>query len=130
MTSMRIPSLVVAAMHALFAGFNALDGAFADGGHVWRPLLAVLLLPLGAGRILALVLMRRSRLDYRPRHRGHAAIPNVGETPRSSGREAGKIIEDAMERLSGQTIIHGILKRYKWMRARHSPDYRHSLGGG
>ncbi len=54
MTSFRIPVLILAVIHAIFAGFTALVGAFADGGDVWQRLLVVLLHPLGAagGRLI------------------------------------------------------------------------------
>ena len=60
MTGIRIVLLVVAAVHALFVGFTALAGAFADGGGIWQRLLLVLLHPLGAAGVLALVLRPRS----------------------------------------------------------------------
>ena len=50
---------VLAMMHALFAGFTALVGAFANGGDVWQRLLVVLLHPLGAAGVLVLVLRPR-----------------------------------------------------------------------
>lgn len=59
MTRFRVPLLVLASIHALVAGFTALVGAFANGGDVWQRLLLVLLHPLGAAGILALVLIRR-----------------------------------------------------------------------
>ena len=55
MTGFRIPALVLAVIHALFAGFTALVGAFADGGDVWQRLLVVLVHPLGAAGVLLLV---------------------------------------------------------------------------
>ena len=60
MTSFRMSVTVLAVMHALFAGFTALVGAFATGGDIWQRLLVVLLHPLGAAGVLVLVL--RSRL--------------------------------------------------------------------
>ena len=60
MTSFRMSVAVLAVMHAVFAGFTALVGAFANGGDVWQRLLVVLLHPLGAAGVLVLVL--------RPRH--------------------------------------------------------------
>ena len=55
----RVPVLFLALVHALFAGFTALVGAFADGGDVWQRLLLVLLHPLGAAALLLLVLRPR-----------------------------------------------------------------------
>ena len=55
MTGFRISVLVLAVIHALFAGFTALVGAFADGGDVWQRLLVVLVHPLGAAGVLLLV---------------------------------------------------------------------------
>ena len=59
MTWSRIPVLVLAVIHALFAGFTALVGAFANGGDLWQRLLLVLLHPLGAAAVLLLVLRPR-----------------------------------------------------------------------
>ena len=59
MTSFRMSVTVLAMMHALFAGFTALVGAFANGGDVWQRLLVVLLHPLGAAGVLVLVLRPR-----------------------------------------------------------------------
>ena len=59
MTWSRIPVLVLAVIHALFAGLTALVGAFANGGDVWQRLLLVLLHPLGAAALLLLVLRPR-----------------------------------------------------------------------
>ena len=59
MTSFRMLVTVLAVMHALFAGFTALVGAFANGGDVWQRLLVVLLHPLGAAGVLVLVLRPR-----------------------------------------------------------------------
>ena len=59
MTSFRMSVTVLAVMHALFAGFTALVGAFANGGDVWQRLLVVLLHPLGAAGVLVLVLRPR-----------------------------------------------------------------------
>ena len=56
MTSFRISVTVLAVIHAVFAGFTALVGAFANGGDVWQRLLVVLLHPLGAAGLLLLVL--------------------------------------------------------------------------
>ena len=50
---------VLAVIHAVFAGFTALVGAFANGGDVWQRLLVVLLHPLGAAGLLLLVLRPR-----------------------------------------------------------------------
>ena len=50
---------VLAVMHALFASFTALVGAFANGGDIWQRLLVVLLHPLGAAGVLVLVLAPR-----------------------------------------------------------------------
>ena len=54
MTSFRMSVTVLAVMHALFAGFTALGGAFANGGDIWQRLLVVLLHPLGAAGVLVL----------------------------------------------------------------------------
>ena len=54
MTSFRMSVTVLAVMHALFAGFTALVGAFANGGDIWQRLLVVLLHPLGAAGVLVL----------------------------------------------------------------------------
>ena len=51
--------LVLGVIHALFAGFTALVGAFANGGDVWQRLLVVLLHPLGAAGVLLLVFVPR-----------------------------------------------------------------------
>ena len=59
MTSFRMSVTVLAVMHAVFAGFTALVGAFANGGDVWQRLLVVLLHPLGAAGVLMLVLRPR-----------------------------------------------------------------------
>ena len=59
MTSFRMSVAVLAVMHAVFAGFTALVGAFANGGDVWQRLLVVLLHPLGAAGVLVLVLRPR-----------------------------------------------------------------------
>jgi hypothetical protein len=56
MTSFRMSVTVLAVMHALFAGFTALVGAFANGGDVWQRLLVVLLHPLGAAGATILAL--------------------------------------------------------------------------
>lgn len=52
----RIPVLVLAALHATFAGFTASVGLFADGGDLPQRLVLVLLHPLGAAGVLLLVL--------------------------------------------------------------------------
>ena len=59
MTWSRIPVLVLAVIHTLFAGLTALVGAFANGGDLWQRLLLVLLHPLGAAALLLLVLRPR-----------------------------------------------------------------------
>jgi hypothetical protein len=59
MSIFRILLLILAVIHALFAGFTALVGAFANGGGVWERLLMVLLHPLGAAGVLLLVLAPR-----------------------------------------------------------------------
>ena len=59
MTTFRISVTVLAVIHAVFAGFTALVGAFANGGDVWQRLLVVLLHPLGAAGLLLLVLRPR-----------------------------------------------------------------------
>ena len=59
MTRFRISVTVLAVIHAVFAGFTALVGAFANGGDVWQRLLLVLLHPLGAAGVLLLVLWPR-----------------------------------------------------------------------
>ena len=59
MTSFRISVTVLAVIQAVFAGFTALVGAFADGGDVWQRLLVTLLHPLGAAGVLLLVLRPR-----------------------------------------------------------------------
>ena len=51
--------LVLSVFHAIFAGFTALVGAFANGGDVWQRLLLVLLHPVGAAGLLLLVLAPR-----------------------------------------------------------------------
>ena len=50
---------VLAVIHAVFAGFTALVGAFANGGDAWQRLLVVILHPLGAAGVLMLVLRPR-----------------------------------------------------------------------
>ena len=57
MISFRISVLVLAVIHAIFAGFTAVVGAFANGGDVWERLLVILLHPLGAAGVLLLVLL-------------------------------------------------------------------------
>ncbi len=59
MTSFRNSVMVLAVIHAFFVGFTALVGAFANGGDNWQRLLLVLLHPLGAAGVLALVLRPR-----------------------------------------------------------------------
>ena len=59
MTSFRISVTVLAVIQAVFAGFTAVVGTFADGGDVWQRLLVVLLHPLGAAGVLLLVLRPR-----------------------------------------------------------------------
>ena len=56
MTSFRTSVTVLGVLHAVFSGFTALVGAFANGGDVWQRLLVVLLHPLGAAGVLVLVL--------------------------------------------------------------------------
>ena len=56
MTLFRTLVLVLAGFHALFVGFTAMVGAFANGGDIWQRLLLVLLHPLGAAGVLLLVL--------------------------------------------------------------------------
>ena len=56
MSIFRILLSVLAVIHALFAGFTALVGAFANGGGIWERLILVLLHPLGAAGVLLLVL--------------------------------------------------------------------------
>ena len=57
MTSFRSVVLVLAVIHAIFAGLTAMVGAFANGGDVWQRLLLILLHPLGAAGVLLLVLL-------------------------------------------------------------------------
>lgn len=57
MSVFRILLSVLAVIHALFAGFTALAGVFANGGGIWERLLLVLLHPLGATGVLVLVLV-------------------------------------------------------------------------
>ena len=59
MTALRVPILVLAITQAVFAGFTALVGAFADGGDLWSRLLVVLIHPLCAAGMLLLVLLPR-----------------------------------------------------------------------
>ena len=59
MNSFRILVTVLAVIHAVFAGFTALVGTFANGGDVWQRLLVILLHPLGAAGVLLLVLRPR-----------------------------------------------------------------------
>ena len=59
MTALRVPILVLAIIQAIFAGFTALVGAFADGGDLWSRLLVVLIHPLCAAGMLLLVLLPR-----------------------------------------------------------------------
>ena len=51
--------MVLAVIHAAFAGLTAMVGAFADGGDVWQRLLVSLLHPLGAAGVLLLVWLPR-----------------------------------------------------------------------
>ena len=46
-------------LYAIFAGFTALVGGFADGGDIWQRLLLILVHPLGAAGLLLLVLRPR-----------------------------------------------------------------------
>ena len=50
---------MLAVLHAVFAGFTALVGAFTNGGDVWQRVLVVLLHPIGAAGVLWLVLRPR-----------------------------------------------------------------------
>ncbi len=59
MSILRILLSILAVIHALFAGFTALVGAFANGGGIWDRLLLILLHPLGAAGVLLLVLAPR-----------------------------------------------------------------------
>ena len=59
MTALRVPILVLAIIQAVFAGFTALVGAFADGGDLWSRLLVVLIHPVCAAGMLLLVLLPR-----------------------------------------------------------------------
>ena len=59
MSIFRILLSILAVIHALFAGFTALVGAFANGGGIWERLLLVLLHPLGAAGVLLLVFAPR-----------------------------------------------------------------------
>ena len=59
MTIFRILLSILAVIHALFTGFTALVGAFADGGGIWERMLVVFLHPLGAAGILLLILAPR-----------------------------------------------------------------------
>ena len=59
MSVFRILLSILAVFHALFAGFTALVGAFANGGGIWERLLLMLLHPLGAAGVLVLVLAPR-----------------------------------------------------------------------
>lgn len=56
MNMLRVPVLLLAVLHAMFAGFTASVGLFADGGDLWQRLVLVLLHPLGAAGVLLLVL--------------------------------------------------------------------------
>ena len=59
MISFRTLVLILAVFHAIFAGFTALVGAFANGGDIWQRLLLVIVHPLGAAGVLLLVLRPR-----------------------------------------------------------------------
>ena len=59
MPIIRILLSILAVIHALFAGFTALVGTFADGGGIWERLILMLLHPLGAAGVLLLVLAPR-----------------------------------------------------------------------
>ena len=59
MTSLRIPTLVLAIAFAALAGLTAMVGAFADGGDAWSRFVLVLLHPLAAAGLLYLVLESR-----------------------------------------------------------------------
>ena len=50
MTSSRMSVTVLAVIHAVFVGFTALVGAFANGGDVWQRLLAACGESRGQGR--------------------------------------------------------------------------------
>lgn len=59
MTGFRTLVQVLAVFYAIFAGFTALVGGFADGGDIWQRLLLILVHPLGAAGLLLLVLRPR-----------------------------------------------------------------------
>ncbi len=59
MNAVRMTVLVLALLHAAFAGLTALVGAFADGGDVWSRLLMVLVHPLAAAGLLVLLFLPR-----------------------------------------------------------------------
>ena len=59
MNAVRMTVLVLALLHAAFAGLTALVGAFADGGDVWSRLVMVLLHPLAAAGLLVLLFLPR-----------------------------------------------------------------------
>ena len=59
MNAVRMTILVLALVHAAFAGLTALVGAFADGGDVWSRLLVVLIHPLAAAGLLLLLFLPR-----------------------------------------------------------------------
>lgn len=59
MAIFKILLSILAVVHALFSGFTALVGAFANGGGIWERLTLMLLHPLGAAGVLLLVLAPR-----------------------------------------------------------------------
>ncbi len=59
MNAVRMTVLVLALLHAAFAGLTAVVGAFADGGDVWSRLLMVLVHPLAAAGLLVLLFLPR-----------------------------------------------------------------------
>ena len=56
MVVFRIITLVLAVLQVLFTAFTGMVGAFADGGDVWSRLLLIVVHPLCAVALLALVL--------------------------------------------------------------------------
>ena len=54
--------VVLAALYALFAGFTAAVGLFADGGTIWERILISGIHPLGAAALLFLVWQPHGRI--------------------------------------------------------------------
>lgn len=57
MKNFRVIVLALGVIHALFAGFTALVGGFADGGSVWERLILMAVHPIAAAALLYVVVL-------------------------------------------------------------------------